>query len=834
MARWSIVVVGAVGALGGVGGVGGVGLTATPVAFAASAGAPSQLDLAAMPALKLVVTSEGWQHIPQPALVAAGLDPGVDPAQLQLFADGVEQALSITGNGDAVFDSGEAIEFYGQGRDTLWTDARTYWLVVGALGKRVPLVVYPASGPAPESFPGVAALRQRTTYFAALKNGDASNFFGDLVGPGGVTESVTVTHLDASQAAGLQLVLQGVTAGNHQVAISVDGQPVGTCAFAGQASQTCAISPVSVAEGVNDVLLVGQGDSPDESLVASVEIDYPHLFVADGAALSLTAPPATPIAIAGFASPDVRVMDVTDPTSPIELVTSVAAAGSSYTVTVNTPGETSWPALYAFTPAAALAPSSIAASRPSRWTEPRAGEMVILSNALFIDTLAPLVAARRQQGWSVQLVDLQDVYDEFGGGDKTPFAVRDFLQAVHGSWTPAPRFVLLVGDASFDPRNFLGQGDFDFAPTKLIDTQQMETASDGWFVDWNSDGVEDIAIGRISVRTAAEASTVVGKIVGYGGAANLPRGGLFIADADETGLSFEEDSQASAASVTGLMPTSNFFLSQPSSTEAALLPLLDAGPFLVNYMGHGSVSVWDGLFSGSDAAALTNAPLSIYVSMNCLNGFFHDVYTESLAETLMKAPQGGAVAAWASSTLTSFDQQGVLDQAFVERLTRTSLGEAAIAAKRAITDVDAQRTWILFGDPTLFGVPTPLTPGEDAGLGADGAAADAARPDAGAGNDAAPAVDAGRSEAGYREGGLDLDDAGADAARHGDAGVAPAPPTSDGCGCDLPGRGAGGELGLFAIFALLATGLVGGRRGRSGGRRPPGGHRVAQGSARDS
>ena len=275
--------------------------------------------------------------------------------------------------------------------------------------------------------------------------------------------------------------------------------------------------------------------------------------------------------------------------------------------------------------------------------------MVILSNALFIDALAPLVAARRQQGWSVQLVDLQDVYDELGAGDKTPFAIRDFLQAIHGSWAPAPRFVLLVGDASFDPRNFLGQGDFDFAPTKLIDTQEMETASDDWFVDWNSDAIPDIAIGRLPVRTPAEASTVVGKILGYGGAANLSRGGLFIADADEPGLSFEDDSRTSAASVAGLMPTIDFFLSQPSSTEAALLPLLDQGPFLVNYMGHGSVSVWDGLFSGSDAAALTNGPLSIYVSMNCLNGFFHDVYTESLAETLIKAPQGGAVAVWASS-----------------------------------------------------------------------------------------------------------------------------------------------------------------------------------------
>ncbi|HSY38143.1 MAG TPA: C25 family cysteine peptidase, partial [Polyangia bacterium] len=518
MARWSIVVAGALGAFGA------FGLTATPPAAAASSDAPNPLDLAAMPAVKLVVTSAGWQHVSQPTLVAAGLDPGVDPARLQLFADGVEQSLSITGNGDAVFDSGEAIEFYGQGRDTLWTDARTYWLVVGTgtSGRRVPLSVYPASGAPLESFPDAAVLRQRTNYFAALKNGDASNFFGDIVGPGGVTESVTVTHVDGAQSAGLQVVLQGVTTGNHQVAISLDGQPVGVCAFAGQASQTCALSPVGVREGANDVLLVGQGDSPDTSLVASVEIDYQHLFVADGNALSLTAPPATPITIAGFSSPDVRVMDVTDPTRPIELVTSVVAAGSGYTVTVNTPGATSWPALYAFTRAAVLAPSSIAARRPSRWTDPRAGEMVILSNALFIDALAPLVAARRQQGWSVQLVDLQDVYDEFGAGDKTPFAVRDFLQAVHGSWTPAPRFVLLVGDASFDPRNFLGQGDFDFAPTKLIDTQQMETASDGWFVDWNADGVEDIAIGRLSVRTASEASTVVGKILGYQGVANLP------------------------------------------------------------------------------------------------------------------------------------------------------------------------------------------------------------------------------------------------------------------------------------------------------------------------
>jgi MYXO-CTERM domain-containing protein len=774
----------------------------------------NQLQIAATPAVELVVSTPGWQHVPRAALIAAGLEPGVDPADLQLFTDGVEQAMSVTGNGDDVFDAGEAIEFYGQARDTLWTGSRTYWLVAGGAGKRIPLVVYPGGAGAPDSFPDAAISEQRTTYFAALKNGEASNFFGAEVGASGVTDAVQVVHLDTSQPAALQVVLQGVTAGDHQVAISLDGAPVGNCAFAGQTLQTCTVSPVTAVEGTNDVSLVGQGGASDISLVARLEIDYQHLYVAGDDALALSAPPAAQIAIAGFSSADVRVMDVTDPSNPVELVTGVSAVGSTYTVTVNTPPDTAWPSLYAFTGAAALAPASVAPSRPSSWTDPRAGELVILSHALFLDALAPLVAARRQQGWSVQLIDLQDVYDEFGGGDKTAFAVRDFLQAVRASWTVPPRFVLLVGDASFDPRNYLGMGDLDFAPTKLVDTQQMETSSDGWFVDWNGDGIEDIGIGRISVRTAAEASTVVQKLVGYGGAAGLSRGGLFVADVDDDGLPFQEDSQASAAAVAPLLPTTDFFAGQPGSTEAALVGALDGGPFLVNYMGHGSVSVWDGLFSGSDAAALSNGPLSIYVSMNCLNGFFQDLYTESLAETLTKAPGGGAVAVWASSTLTSFDQQGTLDAEFVKRLTRTSLGEAAIAAKRAITDPDAQRTWMLFGDPTLFGTPTP--PATDGGAG-DGGPTDAGRRDGGsptgtggAGGREGAAIDAavdavvdGRTDA--RAGGGRSGQAGgpAEGPEAGAGGMTLG--SGGGCGCGISGAGSpagGGLLGLALVAAV--------------------------------
>src|SRR5665213_974916 len=500
----------------------GAAIAAGPLTSAARAGTvpPSQLELAAMPGIKLGIRGAGWVRVSQPALLAAGLNPAVDPGRLRLFADGIEQSIRVTGNGDATFDAGEAIEFYGVGRDTLWTDTRTYWLIEGApgtTGQPLPLVANTRGNAPPSTFPAASLLQQRNTYYAPILNGDTSNFFGDVVDSTGVTETLAVNHVDGSQPATLQLVLQGITTGAHRVSVAFNGLALGTCLFTSQTLQTCPFSLSAAGEGPNQVTLVAGGDDPDYSLVASVEIDYAHLFAADGDVLDLTAPPSAQIAIGGFSTPDARIVDVTYPDSPIELVTSVGMTGSTYGTSTSTLSDTQARALYAFTESQVGVPVSVTANRPSTWAASPGAEMVILSNAQFIGAVAPLAARRTSEGWSVDVIDLQDVYDEFGAGDETVVAVRDFLHFAHQNWSVPPRFVLLVGDASFDPRNFLGLGDFDFAPTKLIDTSEMETASDDWFVDWNSDGVPDIAIGRFSVRTVAEATTMVGKVLAYQG-----------------------------------------------------------------------------------------------------------------------------------------------------------------------------------------------------------------------------------------------------------------------------------------------------------------------------
>jgi len=56
----------------------------------------------------------------------------------------------------------------------------------------------------------------------------------------------------------------------------------------------------------------------------------------------------------------------------------------------------------------------------------------------------------------VALIDIEDLYDEFSFGNKSPKAIKDFLVSAKSNWRRAARFVLLVGDASLDPRNYLG------------------------------------------------------------------------------------------------------------------------------------------------------------------------------------------------------------------------------------------------------------------------------------------------------------------------------------------------------------------------------------------
>ena len=303
----------------------------------------------------------------------------------------------------------------------------------------------------------------------------------------------------------------------HQVKVFLNGAEVGAVNFDGQAQGVVSL-PIAhnkLIEGDNVVRLIAQAGETDVSLVNAVQITYQHTYNAESNALRLTANGAQQVAIGGFTSSDVQVFDVTNPNAPQEVAAVVQAQKGSYSVVTTAPGS-GQRTLFALTGARARQVLSARANQSSNWRQPLNGaNLLIITHRNFAASTASLKALRQSQGLSVAVIDVEDLYDEFSYGNKTPQAVKDFLAYAKGNWKKPPQYALLVGDASYDPKNYLGFGDSDFVPTRLIDTQYLETASDDWLADFSGGGVAELAIGRLPVRTPQEATAMINKIVAY-------------------------------------------------------------------------------------------------------------------------------------------------------------------------------------------------------------------------------------------------------------------------------------------------------------------------------
>lgn len=670
-------------------------------------------------AVKITVDQEGWYHIPFSQLFAAGLSPSLDVRFLHLYAEGVEQPILVVGPAAGAASATDAIEFYGTGIDTPFSADRVYWLVVeNSFGRRIgsaPSALSEPSGPA--SFPFTVIREDRTVYFAALLNGENNdNFFGAIVTSDPVDQTLNVVHRDStsSQPLTLNLTLQGVTDGQqHSVLVQFNGSTLGTFSFYGQilASQSFPID--TTLDGTNTVTLTALEGDNDISVVQSIQLQYPHTYVADSGWLKATAPAGTDLQISGFADSQVRVFDITDPLNIFEIPGSVAQQSGTYRVAAELPMmSASQRTILAFSADTLSSPVAIAAHAPTLFDQRHSGaDIVIISHPDFVSHLMPLVQLRESQGHTVAVATTEQIFDDYTYGEHSPFALRSFLQDAVSHWNKKPQAVLLVGDASMDPRNYLGFGDFDFVPTRIIETAALKTASDDWFTDFLETGYPTIPTGRLPVRTGAEADLLVSKIVGYeqgSSSGSWDSQAVLIAD-QNVDSNFTAAVTSAAGALPSFLETAQILAdgADSSSVHSQIVTALNNGALLVDYNGHGAEQQWSfvNLFDSNDASALTNGGrLPVYLLMDCLNGFFQDVYAESLAKALLLAPNGGAVAVWASSGFTDEPPQASMDLAFLQQLAANpgdAVGLLILHAKNVTTNNDVRRTWILFGDPSM-------------------------------------------------------------------------------------------------------------------------------------
>ena len=711
------------------GGVGSHPVETLPGAFVpTTAQMQEQFELAANPAVKILVRHEGWYSVAQPDLVKAGLDPNVDPASLHLFAEAIEQPILVTGatGGPRGFGPQASISFYGTGIDTQYSGTRVYWLVAGSRpGLRIPQLQASSGTNQPAAnFLYTVELQPRTIYFAALITPDGNNFFGPLVSTTPEEQVMQTPNFNAAstQPATLDVALQGVIQGiPHDVSVALNGTVVGDVTFTGQQLGTFHVSlpPGVLQVGNNTITLIAQDGEYDTSLVSDIRIAYPHLYAADSDQLKFTGRAGQEVTVGGFTNRTIAVLDITDPTQPAQLTPQIVASnGGTYTFAAQIPWTTTSGATPTRHTLLAVAADQIAiaaglrANHPSTWhSVQRGADIAMISHENFVGALPPLVFSHRRTGKSSVVVPIGDLYDEFNFGERSPDVIRQFLQTANQSWRITPKYLLLNGRASVDPRNYLGYGYLDFVPTKIVAATGLMTASDDWFSDFNNTGMPTIATGRLPVATLDEANTVVGKIKAYEDESTngaWTGQALVVADENDT-INFTGDSQTVKSEMPSTLQVTDVFAGTVGMAAAReqIVSAINSGQLLVNYIGHGAEEQWSGsdIFDNNTVATLTNGTqLPVFLIMDCLNGFFQDVFGQPLAVTLILAPNGGGVAVLASSGLNQAPPQAKLDALIVKSVLSSpqpTLGDAIVAAKSQIDAAVVRKTYILFGDPAM-------------------------------------------------------------------------------------------------------------------------------------
>jgi hypothetical protein len=634
------------------------------------------------------------------------------PRDLEFYAGGTGQPELGYGGRAGGFESGQ-IASYRAFNDLPWANARIYWLVQASIPERPTAHVDVSSIPDRSTgFPCTLELKERSIHFGALQTQDGNSFFGAVIAGDSVEQMLNVPHIapDSPVDADLEISLQGVTTQRHLVRITLNGSDLGIMSFDSRDRAAARFSfPHSLLKsGSNTVGLRSVNGDGDVSLVDTIRLTYWHSYIADDDRLWLRPPARQSILLDGFHSPVIRVMEIASDAAT-EIRGDVVRTDMGYGIVVTIP-DTENATIFAFSDARLESPAEVTANEVSKWSQEGPGaDVVIISHPIFLDSTRSLAVQQRAEGFSVTVVNLEDIYDEFAFGAKTPYAIRDFLSITQNRWALAPRYLLLMGDATFDPRNYLGFGDCDFVPTKLVPTTSLEAASDEWFVDFSDDNQPRIAVGRLPARTMQEADAMIAKIIKYRKTSKSDswnRRALLVADENDS-FEFEKAARLSAAQLPPDTTITEIFRDErnDATTRAALLSVLNDGNLIVDYFGHGSVATWRGdILTAQDAYGLTNGnQLSFLISMECLNGFFHDVFGESLGESFLKAPGGGAFAVWASSGMSDPSGQSVMG----ERLHRImledgiTLGEAILRAKASIGDPDIRRSWVFLGDPTV-------------------------------------------------------------------------------------------------------------------------------------